>query len=253
MQKSPKMIASVALPTSDEEAVKAKSTTNKKKHALDLTEMDDFNAKLDRRGIVYLARIHPRMGPAKISSLLGTFGTVTRVYLVEEDKALRKRRRKESGKSHCGKRYREGWVEFEDKAVAKKVGMALNNTPITNHKRNVHYGDYWSIKYVSKFKWSHLTEKVAYERRMREQKVRLEMTKARKENQSFAELVEAGKVMDKIEQRRKRKHVDDGNGSESRTTNDTKTFRRSFKQTTPLDQSQDRSSKPLILSSLVAR
>jgi len=130
-------------------------------HRLDLTETEDFNAKLDRRGIVYLARIPPRMGPAKVKTLLGTFGTVTRVYLVEEDKASRKRRRKEAGKNAIGgKRYREGWVEFEDKAVAKKVGMSLNNTPITNQKRNVHHGDMWSIKYVSKFRWSHLTEKV---------------------------------------------------------------------------------------------
>jgi ESF2/ABP1 family protein len=197
------------------------------------------------------------MGPAKIKSLLGAFGTVTRVYLVEEDKASRKRRRKEMGKNAAGgKRYKEGWVEFDDKAVAKRVGLSLNNSPITNHKRNVHYGDLWSIKYVSKFKWAHLTEKVAYERRMREQKVRLEMTKARKENQTFAELVEAGKVMDKIEERRNRRQrspVDKDTLSNNRVSMEDRKNRRSFKQTIPLQQSDDKSSKPLILTSLVSR
>lgn len=199
-----------------------------------------------------IARIPPRMGPTKVKALLGTFGTITRVYLVEEDKSSRKRRRKEMGKNAVGgKRYKEGWVEFEDKAVAKKVGMSLNNTPITNHKRNVHYGDMWSIKYVSKFKWAHLTEKVAYERRMREQKVRLEMTKARKENQTFAELVEAGKVLDKIEERRQKRQrivVDDEGSVELNRIN-----RRSFKQTIPVELSDEGASKPLILTSLVSR
>jgi ESF2/ABP1 family protein len=160
---------------------------------------------------------------------------------------MRKRRMKQG--STGGKRYLEGWVEFEDKAVAKKVGMALNNTPITNHKRSVHFGDHWSIKYVSKFKWAHLTEKVAYERRMREQKLRLEMTKARKENQAFAELVEAGKVMDKIEQRRKKRTLQGAD----RSNQDDASRRRTFQQTTPLVQHNDGSSKPIILSSLIAK
>jgi hypothetical protein len=35
-------------------------------HSLSIAEAEDFNAKLDRRGIVYLARIPPRMGPSKV-------------------------------------------------------------------------------------------------------------------------------------------------------------------------------------------
>ena len=63
---------------------------------------------------------------------------MTRVYLVEEDAARRKRRRKATGNG--AKRYMEGWVEFEDKGIAKHVARSLNNTPISMHKRNVHYG-----------------------------------------------------------------------------------------------------------------
>lgn len=44
------------------------------------------------------------------------------VYLVEEDQASRRARKKSGGNS--GKRFTEGWVEFEDKKVAR--GKCLN-------------------------------------------------------------------------------------------------------------------------------
>jgi ESF2/ABP1 family protein len=89
--------------------------------------------------------------------------------------------------------------------VAKKVGGSVNNTPITNNKRSKHYGDLWNVKFLRKFQWSHLTEKVAYERRMREQKLAMEMMQAKKENAAYIAMVEAGRKVDKIEQKRKQK------------------------------------------------
>lgn len=89
------------------------------------------------------------MTPTKLKSLLSDFGEVTRLYLAEEDAAVRKRRRKMSGNG--SKRYVEGWVEFASKKVAKHVAASLNTTPISNHKRNPHYGDLWMLKYLPKF------------------------------------------------------------------------------------------------------
>jgi len=116
---------------------------------------------------------------------------------------VRKRRRRAGGNG--SKRYVEGWVEFAERWIAKKVGESVNNTPITNNKRSKHHGDMWNVKFLKKFQWSHLTEKVAYERRMREQKLMVEMMQAKKENAAYASLVEAGRKIDKIEQKRKRK------------------------------------------------
>jgi ESF2/ABP1 family protein len=110
----------------------------KRIHKLSLTKTTDFNEKLKKRGVIYVARVPPRMNPSKIKSLLSDFGVVTRVYLVEEDAARRKRRRKATGNGT--KRYMEGWVEFENKGIAKHVALSLNNTPISMQKRNVHYG-----------------------------------------------------------------------------------------------------------------
>ena len=66
-------------------------------------------------------------------------------------------------------------------------------------------GTLWNLKYLHKFKWSHLTEKVAYERRVREQKLRVEMMQARRENAAYVEMVETGKKLDKIEERKRRR------------------------------------------------
>lgn len=216
----------------------------KKVRKLSLKKTQDFNAKLRKRGVLYIARIPPRMGPAKIKTLLSEFGPVTRVYLVEEDRAARKRRRKLAGGAGAGgKRYTEGWVEFENKKVARLVGERLNNTPITNHKRSVHFGDLWNVKYLRKFKWEHLTEKVAYERRIREQKMRIEMMQARRENAAYAEKVEQGMVLDRIEERRKKK-------GKSVDRLESKKDRK-FRQTSTVEEGVSGPAKKAVLGSLV--
>lgn len=57
--------------------------------------------------------------------------------------------------------YTEGWVEFTDKRTAKKVALMLNNNPVGGKKRSYYYDDLWNIKYLHKFKWSHITEKIS--------------------------------------------------------------------------------------------
>lgn len=79
------------------EASSTSSTKQKKIRKLKLTATEDFNAKLQKRGIVYLARIPPRMGPSKVKTLLSDFGPISRIYLAEEDKSIRKKRRKAGG------------------------------------------------------------------------------------------------------------------------------------------------------------
>jgi ESF2/ABP1 family protein len=129
---------------SDDEEQQEEERPRKKVRKLKLTATQDFNATLSKRGILYLSRIPPRMGPSKVKTLLSDFGPISRIYLVEEDKVVRKKRRKAGG-SGC-KRYTEGWVEFESKKVAKRVGETLNMTRVTNHKRSLHYDDLWNVK-----------------------------------------------------------------------------------------------------------
>jgi ESF2/ABP1 family protein len=232
----------------NEDDKEKKVTKPRKVHRLSLTKTEDFNEKLRKRGVVYLARLPPRMTPTKVKSLLSDFCEVTRVYLVEEDPTVRKRRKKQFGGSG-GKRYVEGWVEFASKRKAKALAASLNNTMISNHKRNPHYGDLWNIKYLSKFKWSHLTEKVAYERRVREQKLRVEMMQARRENASYVQMVETGKKLDKIEER-KRKRGKEGEVVAGKK-GDKKEKRQKHRQTKPVTEGADRAAKKALLGGLV--
>lgn len=238
----------------DDDSDKDPPTPRKKKkkvHRLSLTKTEDFNEKLRKRGVLYVARVPPRMTPTKLKNLLsgmGDGGEVTRLYLVEEDAAVRRRRRKSGGSG--SKRYVEGWVEFSKKRVAKHVAQYLNNTPISNHKRDAHCGDLWNLKYLPGFKWSHLTEKVAYERRVREQKLRIEMMQARRENAAYTQLVETGKKLDKIEARKRRRAEKEG--KDPSTVLESQKKRRKPRQNKPLEEGATKSTKKALLGSLVA-
>ena len=63
------------------------------------------------------------------------------------------------GKS-SGKNFTEGWIEFEDKRVAKQTAQMLNGQPMGGKRRSAYHYDLWCLKYLSKFKWDHLTEEI---------------------------------------------------------------------------------------------
>ena len=225
----------------------------RKIHKLSMTQTENFNAKLKKRGVVYLARIPPKMSPSKVKKILQEMDKrieVTRIYLVEEDPTVRKRRRKEYG-GNGSKRYVEGWIEFSNKKIAKHVALSLNNTPISNEKRNAHYGDLWNLKYLHKFEWSHLTEKVAYERRVKEQKLRLETMQARKETAAYKQLVEKGHKLDKIEERLQRKREKAGGKKGNDSVKDDSKKRKKSRQITPMDDGAAKSTHKSLLGSLV--
>jgi ESF2/ABP1 family protein len=115
----------------------------------------------------------------------------------------------------------------------------------------VYKGDLWALKYLHKFKWSHLTEKVAYERRVREQKLRVEMMQARRENASYVELVETGKKLDRIDER-KRKRMEKEGTSDKATTEETRTKNpKKRQQKQPWEDKANDAAKKALLQSLV--
>jgi len=44
--------------------------------------------------------------------------------------------------------------------VAKAVAASLNNTQIGGGHRSRYHDDIWNIRYLSGFKWEHLSEKI---------------------------------------------------------------------------------------------
>ena len=59
---------------------------------------------------------------------MSQFGAVGRVFLQPESAESRTKRKRMGGNKK--KKFTEGWVEFEDKSVAKRVAASLNATLI---------------------------------------------------------------------------------------------------------------------------
>ncbi|XP_044762019.1 activator of basal transcription 1-like [Coccinella septempunctata] len=139
--------------------------------------------KKPKRGIIYISSIPPYMNVTLIREYFGEFGELGRVYLQLQDKEI-KGKNPEKKKKKAAKNFTEGWVEFEKKSVAKKVAQLLNNTQVSNRKRSIHFDYLWNIKYLSGFKWTHLHERLAYEKTAKRQKLRAEIQLA-KRNAAF--------------------------------------------------------------------
>ena len=205
-------------------------------------EAQQYSKSLEKRGVIYMSRIPPGMKPNKARTLFEQFGEVTRIFLQEEDAALRSQRRASGGNG--SKQFKEGWIEFADKAVAKSVAESLNNTAIGGCKSHAYHDDIWNLKYLKKFKWDYLTEKCAYERRVREAKLRAAMMQAKRSNAEFVELVEKGKQERFVEERKRKRQEGGGGGGDTGGKNGdgegdggrTAKIKRSFKQVQPISR-----------------
>ncbi|CAG9862872.1 unnamed protein product [Phyllotreta striolata] len=148
--------------------------------------------KPPKRGIIYLSTIPPYMNVLKIREKFSEYGTVGRIYLQLADKDVPEKG-KTKKKRKVAKKFTEGWVEFERKSVAKKVAMFLNNSQVSNRKKSKQYDHMWNIKYLSNFKWTHLNERLAYEKAARRQKLRAEIQLAKKKSNFFTANIEKSK------------------------------------------------------------
>ncbi|XP_060788411.1 activator of basal transcription 1 isoform X2 [Neoarius graeffei] len=153
-------------------------------------------------GIVYLGHIPPRIRPKHVRNMLAVYGEIGRVFLQSEDHSIKRKKRKAGNR---GSRYVEGWVEFRDKRVAKRVAASLHNTPMTNRKRSHFSSDLWCIKYLHRFQWCHLSERLAYEQSVYQQRMRTEISQAKRETNFYLASVEKSQTLDRLRKKRAKK------------------------------------------------
>lgn len=159
--------------------------------------------KTSKPGIVYLSRIPPLMRPQRIKRIFSQYGDVGRVFLQAEDKFSRKSRKKKGGSK--SKRFTEGWIEFMDKKIAKSIALTFNNTPMGGRKRSIYYEELWNLKYLHRFQWGHLVERLEYERQVRQQRIRTEISQAKRETNYYMKSVELGDQLEKMEKKKREK------------------------------------------------
>lgn len=129
------------------------------KSVISSDKLAETRAAVENTGVIYISRIPPRLNPTKIRQLLSPFGSpVLRIFLAPESTVDYNRRVKAGGSKK--KHYIEGWIEFEDKKVAKRVVEMLNAQRIGVKKSDFLYDDLWCLRYLPKFKWHHLTEQI---------------------------------------------------------------------------------------------
>ena len=174
-------------------------------------KLEKHLAAAENRGVLYFSRLPPFLKPNKLRNLLEGYGTeVLRIYLAPEDAKSRAGRLRAGGNKK--KSYSEGWVEFDNKRRAKRIASTLNNTAIGGGNRGFYAHDLWNVKYLHKFKWNHLTEKIAYEARVKQDKMRAELNQAKKETSFYLQKVEQAKAIDAMEERKRKRaeaHNDD--------------------------------------------
>lgn len=155
---------------------------------------DSLESKKYKKGIVYLSKIPPHMNVAQLTEFMSRFGEVGRVYLMPK--------KKKPGEKKPAKQFTEGWVEFLKKKVAKQVASQYNNTQIDCRKRSKHYDFIWNFKYLPRFKWIHLSERLAYEKQAHRHKLRAEIAEAKREALFFSNNLD---VAERIEMKNKKK------------------------------------------------
>lgn len=95
------------------------------------------------------------------------------------------RKKKMHSKKQLAIHFTEGWIEFLSKRRAKFASQNLNNQPISTKKNSRFCDILWSMKYLPRFKWVHLSERLTYEKQMYRQKLQAEISQARKEANFF--------------------------------------------------------------------
>ena len=109
-----------------------------------------------------MQRVPPFMSADQLRRMFEKRFRLGRIYLEAEPEHVSNTRRKTGGSKRIN--FLEGWIEFQRKKDAKMAALALNNQKIGGKKRhNKHRDDTWTLKYLSGFKWHHMTEKLAYD------------------------------------------------------------------------------------------
>jgi len=149
------------------------------------------NGKKKKPGIIYLSSIPHGFNVSRTTGFFAQYGRVGRVYLQPDAKE------KANRKDKLARNFTEGWIEFMSKRLAKEVASNLNLAHVGGKKRSKSHDVTWNIKYLPGFKWTHLSEKLAYEKAVHQQRMRNEISQAKRETDFFKANLEKSKRQEK--------------------------------------------------------
>lgn len=142
----------------DQEAAQQNGACKPMAKPMSAKKIAKFKEKIDKSGIVYMSRVPPHMKPLKLRQMLEGHAKLGRIYMAPKDPPKSSSSYGKDKKQ--GKQFSEAWIEFEDKKMGRAVAEMLNGTQMGGKLRSRYHDDLWTLKYLSKFKWDHLTEEI---------------------------------------------------------------------------------------------
>jgi len=139
--------------------------------------------KRKKPGVIYLSSVPDGMNVSQTTAFFSEFGRVGRVFL-QPDKT-------DKQKGKYNRVFSEGWIEFMSKKVARTAAERLNCQPVGGKRRSKAHDQIWNIKYLPRFKWIHLSERLAYEAAVRQQRLRAEISQVKREAEHFKSSVDS--------------------------------------------------------------
>ncbi|CEH15214.1 TBP-binding protein, activator of basal transcription (contains rrm motif) [Ceraceosorus bombacis] len=159
------------------------------------------------------------MTPSKVRHLLSQFGDVSRLFLQDGSAGAQAKGSnqgpREKRKKHVSANYTEGWVEFEDKRVARGTAELLNAQPIgvamgscfggggggakkggLGHSKRRWRDEVWTMRYLPGFKWNRLSEQLANERASHKSRLQAELSQSATEQRDYLKKVERARDPD---------------------------------------------------------
>lgn len=79
----------------------------------------------------------------------------------------------------------------------------LNGQPMGGKRRSAYFYDLWCLRYLPKFKWDHLTEEINYQKAIKEQRMAVEVSAAKRERDFYLAQVDASKAQAAMLERRR--------------------------------------------------
>lgn len=119
-----------------------------------------------------------------------------------DESEYRERKRKRGFATHL---YKEGWVEFKDKRVARLVARSLNNSDMGRKKRDKYAGYLWNLKYLKGFTWTQIHQKLSEEQEESYRQKSVSIFQANKQVKFLMKNYKKSKAKKSIQERLKKK------------------------------------------------
>lgn len=206
------------------------SLLEKEEDETDLKNSLEFKEKIRRSGLIYMSNIPKGMTVRDLKRLFSDYG-VQRVYLVPKNE----KHTEDSQKTV--RTYKEGWVEFEDKLLAKLAEYQLNGKCIGGKKNCPYKDDIWTIKYLHKYKWHNLMEKMNYNKNIREKKLKTEIAQSKRENEFILKNIARSKLLNKKQKREEPDtniNKEDNKDTNNNVEDELNKIKKKFKQKKPI-------------------